>query len=199
MRLTAILFGLLAWTAGAVANANVVNINFVETATGVEVSGSGSADLTGLTQVAGPFAPVTIAANGVRPSLGTLAFGVGEVDIYTIGASESFTPFGPNTASVQVTDSTGDVFRLTQPFTTGGPFTFGVPLGYVTGMDLSFFAVFTGQTFASMGITPLPVVTTFGANTVNLTFSPIPLPGALPLMLAGLGGLGFMSRRRARA
>lgn len=135
---------------------------------------------------------------GIRPSLGTIALGFNTVDNYEIGASEAFSPFGPSGTLIFPSANSGDVFRLTRPIADGRPFTIGVNAGYVSGMDIAFAAFFAGQTFASMGITPLPVVTTFGNNTVNLSFQSavVPLPAALPLMLAGLGGLGLASRRK---
>ena len=52
-------------------------------------------------------------------------------------------------------------------------------------------AVFVGQTFEFIGLTP-------DAGYSIEEFRVVPIPGAIPLLLSGLAGLGFASRRKKK-
>jgi hypothetical protein len=83
-----------------------------------------------------------------------------------------------------------------------------VPTGYafssVTPTNLNSTMTFTGETFASLGITATPVAAIYGGDTIQLTFggSSVPDAGpgpALALLLGGLGLRQWRSSRRSRA
>ena len=116
--------------------------------------------------------------------------------------------------------SSGDAFLLSSGFTEG--IVLALPDGY-SGADLSGTLSFAGATLQSLGITPGDYVYTLvedipglppsqeslfaasaaaPANTITLRFTTgeaavIPLPTGLPLLLAGLGGLTLLRRKRS--
>ena len=69
--------------------------------------------------------------------------------------------------------------------------------GFSTSLDLAEnnFYGFTGSLFDEILIDP-DGSTTIAMDNLAYTVAPVPVPAALPLLLAGIGGLGFMARRR---
>jgi len=77
-----------------------------------------------------------------------------------------------------------------------------VPVGYVSGAALSANDVFSGATFASLGIVPGEYVWTWGSVGANnfdsftLDVGPIPEPATMLVFASGLFGLGALRRKR---
>ena len=149
------------------------------------------------------------------PSTGALASDISGVtaDLYVIDGRE---PFG--TAAAVIGSALSSPFAIDRDKTTGLAVV-ALETGY-NGEALSGGMTFSGVTFDDLGITPADyVIELVGAlNTVNLVsvenaLSPtsitlrfseivtpppevIPLPAGLPLLLAGLGGLVWLRRRK---
>ncbi|MEO0427552.1 MAG: hypothetical protein AAF160_08905 [Pseudomonadota bacterium] len=172
--------------------ADVINVNFVETPFGVDASGSGSFDTTGLSLDFVDFDASTLIF--VNPLDGGFGLGdAGNGDAYRIAAT---VPFGTQ-GSTTTAPGTGDLFGIAF---SGGPLVM-VPTGYVSQSPLSFAAAFPGESFASLGITAIGTVPiTAGQNTINLNFSvaqaEIPVPPAIALLGGALLAFGAVSRRR---
>ena len=74
-----------------------------------------------------------------------------------------------------------------------------VPAGYVSGTALSDTDTYTGQTFASLGITPGTYTYTWGTGTTadSLTINAsVPEPGTWALLAVGTGALALAALRR---
>ena len=162
------------------------------------------------------FDPITFTATADSNDL----FGFIVEDFFTSNAtSEGTASSGTFTAlidGVAVSESGGGNVR--------GPFNIAVndldPNDLLVGFgSMSFPSVATGDqvTFSASGLRfaytdPLPgiadgpfqaLMVDFNAvaisDTVSIDLAPIPLPAGLPLLLAGLGGLGLLARRQRSA
>lgn len=123
------------------ASAAIIDISFVESNSGINISGQGSLDLTGLTRTfesfsnLGPF---------VNPAGGGFEFGApGLFDFYQTATN---TPFGDGIATI-VGIGTGDLFGIAFTTTPG----FIVPEGYQSGDPLQFTLFIAGMSFADLG------------------------------------------------
>ena len=87
--------------------------------------------------------------------------------------------------------------------TNAGAFTLTSNLGDSFAIPAAIGTVSFATTF--IGVTTLTLTQSFGASlqidnfTINSVTSAVPLPAALPLMIAGIAGLGAMTRRRRKA
>lgn len=170
------------------ANAAVI-INISQVGPDVVVTGSGSVNTAGLTQVSAANFPALM-----DTSLGVLLAGTsakGTIGFW-VGASFAGSSIGPGdqtTASI----GTGDLFGV-----------FGsdvaLPIGYVSGTPLSASSTFTDTTLSDLGLNVGSTVYSWGSGPTadSLTITVVPEPHQYA-MLAGLGlvGLGLW-RRHAR-
>jgi hypothetical protein len=148
----------------------------------VVVSGSGSANLAGLTFVITGQAASAMGPNA--PGLTTGPISQPLTDVYTaLSGPSSFGSGGQSFA----TSGTGDLFGFSQGDLL-------VPHGYVSGALLSGSSTFANQTFASLGVTPGTYVWTWGStdNHDSLTLE-IVTAVPEPATLSGAGIVVFLS------
>jgi hypothetical protein len=166
----------------------------------VVASGSGTIDLTDLSFFFSISAPVAM-----TPNLGVIETGGPTPSIFTdqySGRSTGPTPFGSGTGTLASSGS-GDAAGVTQ--CTGAcppnPNLVEVPLGYHSGDPLSGTSTYSGQTFASLGVTPGTYEWTWGsgahADSFTLQIGPaaVPEPSTWAMILAGFAGLAFAGWR----
>ena len=185
------LFAAIAMIAGMTTAANAaVVVDFQETVDGLEVTGSGSLDLTGLT---GPNTQALGGADLFNPSSGEFAVTNGDLDVYSFSGSNS--NFGTS-GQILATSASGDDFLLASLANQ-----VGFAQGYTSGTQISFIALFAGQTLASLGITPGQVEIMLPEDSIVLNFNvaQVPVPATLPLLLGGIALFGALRRRGARA
>jgi hypothetical protein len=187
-RLTRVALAALASLSIAAPASAAVTLNFIETGSGVVGSFSGSLDLTGMAGFPGGGNNPSF----IEPSSGSFVIRPLDGDRYESSGVPAL--FGTGGLALP-TSVSGDTFAL---FPSGGGFkqTF-VPLGYVSGAPLSGSVGFAGATLASLGIGLRPFTTTLPSNdTITIIATPVPEPSTVGLMLAGLGVLGLVARRR---
>ncbi len=74
----------------------------------------------------------------------------------------------------------------------------GLPDGYISGALLgASTATFSGETFATLGITGGTYVWSWAADSVTLNVTAVPIPAAFWLFGSALGLLGWMRRKAA--
>ena len=168
-------------------------VTFSQVGPDVVASGSGAIDLSRLTFItSGSTTPE------VAPAFATEATGAaGTVNEYS-GASGPIS-FGSGVFT-SATTGTGDLVGVQQLIGEPAGFVF-VPSGYASGATLSDTADYTGQTFATLGLTPGVYVYTFGSGADADSFTvrvggAVPEPASLPLLVVGLAGLGMVTRQR---
>ena len=171
------------------ADATVI-LNVSEVGADVVATGSGSLDISALSYsfTFGPFAQMFPQVNGsliVGPAgsspnsdvytgiSGPTAFGVGPGGLASLGAGTQHFGIGGNL---------GQVF---------------VPQGYTSGSALNGSSTWSGQSFASLGITPGTYVWTWGSggNADSITLNAVPEPSTALLLATGLAALGARRRR----
>jgi PEP-CTERM motif-containing protein len=176
---------------GGPAEASVV-IDVTEVGGNVVTTGSGTVDLAGLTL----FSTGGTSGGVVEPVRGTILLGPGaSVDFYA-GVTGP-TSFGAGDVTF-ASSLSGDAFGL-----DGIPEqTIVVPAGYMSGTALSGSATYTGQTFASLGLTPGTYVYTWGsgptADSLTINIEAIPEPGTWAMMTLGFAALGLAGFRATR-
>lgn len=170
------------------------NFNFVltESAEGVLLSGSGSADHTGFQEVM-TFSEDPFVGGGLGPTYSVGSVGNGYIDIFdSLTAVESGPSIFGSGGYVAATNGTGDAFGF--DFSWGGAFLM-LPEGYVANEMLSGTGFYEGESFASLGVTIGSYQWTFSdGQTVVLTV--VPEPATTGLLMALLACAFLASRRR---
>ena len=183
--------GLLGLVSGP-ANAAVV-INAFEQSGNVVFEGSGSLDLTDIALAPEEFTNTA----AINPNVGFISNTNQGMDddiddiLFYVLSFETDVDFGAIDVSVP-TSVSGDAFSINSG-------RIGLPFDYVSGGALAFGLVFEGATFASLSMLEGTYSYLLPNDTVTLNIGPVstvPLPAALPLMAAAIGGLGLLSWRR---
>lgn len=195
---------LLGAMAAIPANAAVV-IDVTETLGGVVFTTSGSLNLTGASQgQTNPTFGLGVISGGDNWYIGTgtdIGGGIGGAyEGYVLSSFDG--AFGTNTSFItSPTSATGDTFFLWGNF--GDVAQIGVTAGYVSGTAINSVMTFGGTDFVTMGLTAGVYNYALPNDTITLNIgdvaAPIPLPAGLPLILAGLGALGFVGRKGRKA
>jgi hypothetical protein len=201
MKLCTILVALASAVSLATPTDAAITVNINEVGSDVIAIGTGSLDLTGLTYqglfFGGPqsiHAPSATVLLGVRSDVNQDDPGYSGL----VGPSS----FGPGNAGCCFgSGGTGDDFGIVG--NRFGPTYVFFSYGYQSGSVLSGSALFLGQSFASLGITPGQYVYLAPNDTFTVNIGPIsdavPEPSSWVMMLLGFGVLGFALRRHGRS
>jgi hypothetical protein len=129
---------------------------------------------------------------GVTPSLAVFSATPGLIDVYS-GVSGP-AQFGSGSGR-QASSSSGNSFYL-----FGGDNRIGVSSGYLSGQSINSTTLFSGATFASLGLTLGTFVFTTPADTVTVQIGAsagaVPEPATWAMFLLGFGAVGYSMRRR---
>lgn len=162
----------------------------------VVVTGSGSAITTGLT----PSVPQGSYTRVIVPSVASVSVGpYGFVQRDSYAGVTGPAAFGTG-GGIGSFEGTGTHFGLSALNAT--TFFLQVPPGYVSGAPLFGTAVYTGSTFATLGVTPGTYVYNFGsgptADTLTIQVGAAAIPEPASFGLLALAGSFLLGRRRGR-
>jgi hypothetical protein len=182
-------------TAGIVELSVSANAEFIVTinqaGSNVDVTGSGSIDLTGLS-----FVRADIFAQDVWPSVGLIGLGYAGIASQYTGFSGP-TSFGPGNDTPAGGDF-GDDVALSNASPTP---IIAVPLDYASGAALSDGAIFVDETIAELGLTAGTYTYKWSADDLKVIISnapstTVPEPLTLSLFAVGAAGIAVLRRRR---
>jgi hypothetical protein len=179
--------------AAGLANASVV-IDITQAGANVDVTATGSLDLTGAT-----FDHAQLYSTGIIPGGSNWYIALGTtpgMDWYQL-TSVSL-PFGTSGNFFTSSSTSGDAFSI-WGFGGGTPLV-GVSTGYTSGTPISADMVISGETIASMTLIPGTYTFTIPSDTITLVIAgnTVPEPSTWTMMLNGIAALGFAGYRRLR-
>ncbi len=187
----------LACLASSPAKATFI-VDILQEGPDVVAIGSGSLNLTGLTQTAGS----SSAAARVQPDLGVIALGFSSnIDGYT-GFAGPATFGGGGTTAASTESGVRVTMQATNPSFPPTDNLLYVPAGYASGGALSDMATFSNETLSGLGLTVGTYVWSWGmsAGVVSDRFvinvGTVPEPSSLSLVAVGLAAA---TMRRPRA
>lgn len=170
----------------------MVTIDITQSGGGVEVSASGSLDLTGATfDHAQPY------STGIIPGGDNwyIALGVTPgMDWYQL--TSVTLPYGTDGTYFTSGLTSGDAFSI-WGFAGGAPLV-GVATGYTSGGAISASMTLAGETIAGMTLMPGTYTFTVPNDTVVLHIAEVPEASTWTMLALGLAGVGFARRRAAR-
>ncbi|AXI54978.1 hypothetical protein C1J05_11195 [Sulfitobacter sp. JL08] len=202
-----------------------VVFSFQEVSGDVVVTSSGVLDLAGLTYYSdgGRLGAVINPSTG-EIGTGPVGGGIANADVY-YGLTSSPEFFGPGGARIADFGSGSGIFLRSTGLAVGDGDALYVPLGYSTGEEIFGTAVYEGTSFDGLGLVRGRYEYSWASDSVILDIlgppppgcipsnytppkcepwrpdglSAVPLPAAVPMLLAGIGGLGFMARRKRKS
>ena len=179
--------------AAGLANATVV-INITQAGPNVDVTATGSLDLTGAT-----FDHEQAYSTGIIPGGDNWYIALGTtpgMDWYQLTSVDL--PFGTDTTYFTSSLTTGDAFSIWGE--SGGTPLVGLTTGYISGTPISADMMFPGLTIADMTLIPGTYTFRIPNDTIILNIGGVttPEPSALAMMLNGLAVVGFAGYRRFR-
>jgi len=159
-------------------------LTFQETGGNVVATADGTIDLADLTLVFAGTSTATVYSSVAFVEVG------GITPLYVYSSISGPASFGTGEMQTQANSGLGNATGING----SGGFLF-VPAGYVSGAELSGNATWTGQTFATLGLTPGTYTYTWGTGptadffTVNVGVQSIPEPASIWLALIGSVGI----------
>jgi len=136
------------------------------------------------------------AFNGVRPSSGTMVFGLSKVGNQTVqmnyyNATTYPSNFGTTTSLLQANSSTASATMMFRNLSSNNIL---IDQNYVPGTAVTGALTWNNQTFNSMGVATGSYV--WGWSSDSITLNVVPEPSSLSLVALGFGGLIAWNRRR---
>ena len=198
------------------ASAATLSFNFQQSGSNVTLTATGAiADLSSwFNSSTGSPNPTVIKSGSAGDFLGDRP---GEINVNVGGLQVRGWQWlaGPSGSSVfgtggafyeSATSPTGDPVGFNPGGVFAGPFgttqynpKVTLPLNYVPGDAINTSATFTGQSFASLGLTPNSSFSwTYGIDTVEIMVAAVPEPSTCAMALAGIACGGYLVRRRRK-